>query len=82
MGKGVLTNVFQEEGEWGKECGQMCFRGMETGDGCRDAVAPSLFPRGRREMAAVFLVLLSVNGLSGLSVFMANFAAGNKLTGF
>lgn len=31
--------------------------------------------------AAVFLVSLSVNGLSGLSVFMANFAAGNKLTG-
>ena len=32
--------------------------------------------------AAVFLVSLSVNWLSGLSVFMANFAAGNKLTGF
>ena len=49
MGKGVLTNVFQEEGEWGKECGQMCFRWMETGDGCRDAAAPGLSPRGRRE---------------------------------
>lgn len=82
MGKGVLTNVFQGEGEWGKECGQMCFRRKETGGA---AVMPPLRASphgGDGRGAAVFLVLLSVNGLSGLSVFMANFAAGNKLTGF
>ena len=52
----MQTIALQETGDGRQECGRMFFGRKETGvretgdgDGCRDAAAPGLSPRGRRE---------------------------------